>query len=60
MITDVLMQNDREYWLALFTGLGYVQARAMIVLVVLIIELRVPFGPINNIEQTFKHPQVRT
>jgi len=39
MITDVLMQNDREYWLALFTGLG------------------VPFGPINNIEQTFKHPQ---
>ena len=22
MITDVLMQNDREYWLEQFTGLG--------------------------------------
>lgn len=24
MITDVLMQNDREYWLEQFTGLGCV------------------------------------
>ncbi|KAJ7134478.1 CAIB/BAIF family enzyme [Mycena epipterygia] len=39
IITDVLMQNDREHWLARFTGLG------------------VPFGPINNIQQTFAHPQ---
>ncbi|KAF8798835.1 CAIB/BAIF family enzyme [Phlegmacium glaucopus] len=39
MITDVLMQNDREHWLELLTGLGF------------------PFGPINNIEQTFQHPQ---
>jgi len=39
IITDVLMEHDREYWLERFTGLG------------------VPFGPINNIEQTFNHPQ---
>ncbi|KAF8195493.1 CAIB/BAIF family enzyme, partial [Pholiota molesta] len=39
IITDVLMQRDREHWLERFTGLG------------------VPFGPINNIEQTFNHPQ---
>ncbi|KAF9485865.1 CAIB/BAIF family enzyme [Pholiota conissans] len=39
IITDVLMQHDREHWLERFTGLG------------------VPFGPINNIEQTFNHPQ---
>ncbi|KAJ7432350.1 CAIB/BAIF family enzyme [Mycena latifolia] len=39
IIEDVLMQHDREHWLAQFTGLG------------------VPFGPINNIQQTFAHPQ---
>ncbi|KAJ7075850.1 CAIB/BAIF family enzyme [Mycena belliarum] len=39
IITDALMQHDREHWLAQFTGLG------------------VPFGPINNIQQTFEHPQ---
>lgn len=40
IITDVLTQHDRDYWLKRFTGLG------------------VPFGPINNIKQTFEHPQV--
>ncbi|PPR07106.1 hypothetical protein CVT24_010942 [Panaeolus cyanescens] len=39
IITNTLMERDREYWLKQFTGLG------------------VPFGPINNIEETFKHPQ---
>ncbi|KAA1469966.1 CoA-transferase family III [Dentipellis sp. KUC8613] len=39
IITDKLLQEDREHWLQKFTGLG------------------VPFGPINNIEQTFEHPQ---
>ncbi|KAI0051069.1 CAIB/BAIF family enzyme [Auriscalpium vulgare] len=41
IITDVLMQETREYWLKQFTGLG------------------VPFGPINNISQTFAHPQAQ-
>lgn len=39
IITDVLMQRDRDHWLERFRGLG------------------VPFGPINNIKQTFEHPQ---
>ncbi|TFK40685.1 CAIB/BAIF family enzyme [Crucibulum laeve] len=39
IITDELMQRDRDHWLERFTGLG------------------VPFGPINNIKQTFEHPQ---
>ncbi|TFY66900.1 hypothetical protein EVG20_g4184 [Dentipellis fragilis] len=41
IITDKLLQEDREHWLQKFTGLG------------------VPFGPINNIEQTFEHPQAK-
>ncbi|KAH8114579.1 CAIB/BAIF family enzyme [Phellopilus nigrolimitatus] len=39
IITEVLMTQDREYWLRKFKGLG------------------IPFGPINNIQQTFEHPQ---
>jgi len=39
IISDVLEQNSRDYWLVKFNGLG------------------VPFGPINNIRQTFEHPQ---
>ncbi|KAF9778686.1 CAIB/BAIF family enzyme [Thelephora terrestris] len=41
IITDVLLQNTRNYWLSKFEGLG------------------VPFGPINNIAETFAHPQAR-
>ncbi|OAX41763.1 CAIB BAIF family enzyme [Rhizopogon vinicolor AM-OR11-026] len=40
IITDVLKEYGRDYWIQRFTGLG------------------VPFGPINNIQQTFAHPQV--
>ncbi|OBZ71750.1 Succinate--hydroxymethylglutarate CoA-transferase [Grifola frondosa] len=39
IITQVLMQHSRSYWMENFVGLG------------------VPFGPINNISQTFEHPQ---
>ncbi|CAL1713047.1 unnamed protein product [Somion occarium] len=39
IITDTLMQHERDHWLEKFSGLG------------------VPFGPINNIKQTFEHPQ---
>jgi len=39
IITDVLVQNNRDHWLSEFEGLG------------------VPFGPINNIAETFAHPQ---
>ncbi|KAF9462982.1 CAIB/BAIF family enzyme [Collybia nuda] len=39
IITEVLVQQRRDYWLKKFMGLG------------------VPFGPINNIQQTFEHPQ---
>lgn len=39
VITNKLMEHDRDYWLKKFTGLG------------------IPFGPINNIQQTFEHPQ---
>ncbi|KDQ62235.1 hypothetical protein JAAARDRAFT_30120 [Jaapia argillacea MUCL 33604] len=39
LIANVLMEQNREYWLERFQGLG------------------VPFGPINNIQQTFEHPQ---
>ncbi|KAF7297766.1 CaiB/baiF CoA-transferase family protein C7orf10 [Mycena kentingensis (nom. inval.)] len=39
IIEDALREQNREYWLERFTGLG------------------VPFGPINNIAQTFAHPQ---
>ena len=60
IITDALMQNDREYWLEQFKGLGCVLEIILIVLLVLITCCRVPFGPINNIEQTFQHHQVRT
>jgi len=56
-ITSILETQDRAYWIQRLTGLGYVQA----------IEdnfkrlngvSRIPFGPINNIRQTFEHPQV--
>ncbi|KAG2010122.1 CAIB/BAIF family enzyme [Coprinopsis cinerea AmutBmut pab1-1] len=40
IISEALMEEDREHWLQQFKGLG------------------VPFGPINNIQQTFEHPQV--
>ncbi|KAH7926442.1 Hpt, histidine phosphotransferase protein [Leucogyrophana mollusca] len=39
IISNVLKERSREYWIERFTGLG------------------VPFGPINNIRQTFEHPQ---
>ncbi|KAH7910833.1 Hpt, histidine phosphotransferase protein [Hygrophoropsis aurantiaca] len=39
IISNVLKEHTREYWIDRFTGLG------------------VPFGPINNIRQTFEHPQ---
>ncbi|KAH8104618.1 CAIB/BAIF family enzyme [Cristinia sonorae] len=39
IITDALMERERDHWLKEFSGLG------------------VPFGPINNIKQTFEHPQ---
>ncbi|KAF9454814.1 CoA-transferase family III [Macrolepiota fuliginosa MF-IS2] len=39
IISDKLVQHDRNYWLKKLTGLG------------------IPFGPINNIQQTFEHPQ---
>ncbi|EFI27194.1 CAIB/BAIF family enzyme [Coprinopsis cinerea okayama7 len=39
IISEALMEEDREHWLQQFKGLG------------------VPFGPINNIQQTFEHPQ---
>ncbi|KDN37301.1 hypothetical protein RSAG8_10283, partial [Rhizoctonia solani AG-8 WAC10335] len=41
IITDILMQENRDHWLQKFQGLG------------------VPHGPINNIEQTFNHPQAK-
>ncbi|EJC97958.1 CAIB/BAIF family enzyme [Fomitiporia mediterranea MF3/22] len=41
LITNVLVTQDRDYWLAKFTGTG------------------IPFGPINNIQQTFEHPQAK-
>lgn len=41
IITDVLSQNTRDYWLSEFEGLG------------------VPFGPINNVAETFAHPQAK-
>jgi succinate--hydroxymethylglutarate CoA-transferase len=56
-ITAILETQDRAYWIQRLTGLGYVQ----------VIEdnfkclssvYRIPFGPINNIRQTFEHPQV--
>jgi len=39
IITDRLVQHERDHWLKAFSGLG------------------VPFGPINNLKQTFEHPQ---
>jgi len=39
IITHVLEQQSKDYWIERFTGLG------------------VPFGPINNIKETFEHPQ---
>lgn len=41
IITDTLMQQNRDHWLEKFQGLG------------------VPHGPINNIAQTFDHPQAK-
>ncbi|QRV92617.1 CaiB/baiF CoA-transferase family protein [Ceratobasidium sp. AG-Ba] len=41
IITDKLMQHERDHWLDRFKGLG------------------VPHGPINNIAQTFDHPQAK-
>ncbi|TFY75798.1 hypothetical protein EWM64_g8214 [Hericium alpestre] len=41
IITDTLMQEERDHWLERLTGLG------------------VPFGPINDIKQTFDHPQAK-
>ncbi|KAB5589309.1 CaiB/baiF CoA-transferase family protein [Ceratobasidium theobromae] len=41
IITNALMQENRDHWLKKFQGLG------------------VPHGPINNIAQTFDHPQAK-
>jgi succinate--hydroxymethylglutarate CoA-transferase len=60
IIEGVLMQRDREHWLAQLTGLGCVLRPLYIYTAELNYDYRVPFGPINNIQQTFAHPQVRT
>ncbi|PCH40304.1 CAIB/BAIF family enzyme [Wolfiporia cocos MD-104 SS10] len=39
IITNGLMQREREHWLELLRGKG------------------IPYGPINDIRQTFEHPQ---
>ncbi|KIO25713.1 hypothetical protein M407DRAFT_75368 [Tulasnella calospora MUT 4182] len=41
ILTDILKEHDRDYWLEKFKGQG------------------VPFGPINNIQETFEHPQAK-
>ena len=59
LITDTLQKESRDHWIEKLTGLGYELQLYMIdwnpssPLI-----LSVPFGPINNIRQTFAHPQV--
>lgn len=59
LITDTLQQHGRDHWIEKLTGLGYVlslgcERQAASAHAV----HSVPFGPINDIEQTFAHPQV--
>ena len=57
-ITEILMTGNRDEWIKKFTGAGYMhflyvgKARSLTSFAA-----SVPFGPINNIRQTFEHPQ---
>lgn len=56
IITEALMQHERDHWLQEFSGLGYPETLTRFTSF-LTKNPRVPFGPINNLEQTFAHPQ---
>jgi succinate---hydroxymethylglutarate CoA-transferase len=55
IITDAMMQHERSHWLKEFDGLGY--ALLSVVHHTYSPCPSIPFGPINNIQQTFEHPQ---
>lgn len=55
IISKALREHPREYWISRFTGKGLVKLKLFSYS-----QLKrssVPFGPINNIAQTFAHPQ---
>ena len=60
IITNVLEQHNRDHWIKQFTGLGCVALFVRLIHIVTRSEIdseSVPFGPINNIQETFEHPQ---
>lgn len=61
IISETLMKQTRDHWLQYFSGLGYIFTSSCLFYICtgLIIVNSVPFGPINNIEQTFEHPQAK-
>lgn len=59
IITDTLMQQNRDHWLEKFQGLGWVHHLVISGSYIDAFCYRVPHGPINNIAQTFDHPQAK-
>lgn len=58
IITGVLEQHNRDYWIEKFTGLGCATPLLKSYIYWADSQLySIPFGPINNIQETFKHPQ---
>lgn len=57
IITEKLLQNSRDHWLAKFKGLGYMWHCSCTRTLCTHFMCSIPFGPINNIKQSFGHPQ---
>jgi len=60
IISDTLLQRDRDHWMERFAGLGWVILWLWIGSSSVSGDdfCSIPFGPINNIQETFQHPQV--
>jgi succinate--hydroxymethylglutarate CoA-transferase len=58
-ITDIMKGQTRDYWNRRLTGVGLVLANIGAECENADNIYSVPFGPINDIEQTFDHPQVK-
>lgn len=58
IISTALKQHNRDYWIERLTGVGFVSfVMKRIHTKMTFIPASIPFGPINNISQTFAHPQ---
>ena len=59
IISDLLQERPRDQWLRKFRGVGCVERISHSPPSDTHDHSRVPFGPINNIKETFEHPQAQ-